>query len=402
MKPLESQINLRVVNNTALPQPVSILAIVPNQNTANNNNFLYEFNFTGQSYVGVTNVSINISNTSNPAVVVYNAPVTSQSIIGVVDALNSLNQGLFSYFGSTIYVTSNYYIYSNISIAGTSIFGTTTGSPYGLTIDSSGNVYTADGFPYVSKITPSGVSSIFATYPFPQNPQLITIDNNNNLYTANGTSNQVFKIDPLGSFGTYGGSAVNPSGITIDSLGNIYTCGIGSSTIFKIDTFGVTTNYGNIGTNNPTGLVCDSSGNIFVCCSGNDTIYKVTSAGVTTSFSTFPLSSLPIAITIDSSDNLYVAVQSLEYVSKITPLGVQTIYGVTGAGTLPVAIAIDNLTNIYTANSDLTITKILATGGSIIPLATIPSGFLSGIIVDSFYNVYVSNIVDNNVSLIVQ
>ena len=139
MNSSSSQINLRVVNNTALPQPVSMLSVITNPNTANNNNFLYEFDFTGQSYVGITNVSINISNTSNPTVVVYNAPVTSQSIIGVVDVLNTLNQGLFSYSGSIIYVSSNYYIYSNISIAGTSILGTTGGAPFGIVLDSFGN-----------------------------------------------------------------------------------------------------------------------------------------------------------------------------------------------------------------------------------------------------------------------
>jgi hypothetical protein len=51
MKSLNGQINLRVINNTALPQPVSILSILPNQNTANNNNILYEFNFASQSFV---------------------------------------------------------------------------------------------------------------------------------------------------------------------------------------------------------------------------------------------------------------------------------------------------------------------------------------------------------------
>ena len=124
MKPLDGQINLRVINNTALPQPVSILSIVPNSNTANNNNILYEFNFGSQSFVGVTNVSINISNTSNPTVVVYNAPVTSQSIIGVVNALNTLNQGLFSYSGTTIYVSSNYYIYGGLSLGSNAFVST--------------------------------------------------------------------------------------------------------------------------------------------------------------------------------------------------------------------------------------------------------------------------------------
>jgi hypothetical protein len=135
MKPLYSQINLKVVNNTALPQPVSILGIVPNQNSANNSNILYQFNLTGQSYIGITNVNINISNTSNPTIVVYSAPVITQSIQGVVDALNTLNQGIFSYSGTTIYVSSSYYIYSNISIAGTSIFGTTGTQPRDLLVD---------------------------------------------------------------------------------------------------------------------------------------------------------------------------------------------------------------------------------------------------------------------------
>jgi hypothetical protein len=115
MKPIESQINLRVVNNTALPQPVSILGIVPNSNTANNNNLLYEYDLTGQSFVGVTSVSIIISNTSNPSAIVYTAPVTSQNISGLVTALNTLNQGLFAYSGATIYVSSNFYIYQKLN-----------------------------------------------------------------------------------------------------------------------------------------------------------------------------------------------------------------------------------------------------------------------------------------------
>jgi len=116
MKPLESQINLRVKNNTALPQPVSILSIIPNQDSATNNNLLYEYDLTGQNYVGVTSISILIYNTSNPTIISYPAPVLSQSIIGVVTALNSLNQGLFSYSGNIIYVSSDFYIYSKLNV----------------------------------------------------------------------------------------------------------------------------------------------------------------------------------------------------------------------------------------------------------------------------------------------
>ena len=116
MNQLESQINLKVVNNTALPQPVSILGVVPNNNTANNSNKLYQFNLTGQNFTGITNVDILISNTSNPLPILNSATVVSQSIAGVVDALNTLNQGVFYYSGNTIYVSSSFYIYGKIDL----------------------------------------------------------------------------------------------------------------------------------------------------------------------------------------------------------------------------------------------------------------------------------------------
>jgi hypothetical protein len=116
MKPLEGQINLKVENNTVLTQPVSILGIVPNQNTANNNNLLYEYDLTGQIYVGVTSVTILIYTTSSPFIIPYLAPVISQSIIGVVSALNTLNVGLFYYSGNTIYVSSDFYIYTKLTV----------------------------------------------------------------------------------------------------------------------------------------------------------------------------------------------------------------------------------------------------------------------------------------------
>lgn len=116
MKPFESQINLKVVNNTALSQPVSILGVISNIDNANNSNKIYQYNLTGQNFTGITSVDIIISNTSNPLPITYSAPVTTQSLIGVVEALNSLNQGIFFYSGNIIYVSSSYYIYDKIDL----------------------------------------------------------------------------------------------------------------------------------------------------------------------------------------------------------------------------------------------------------------------------------------------
>lgn len=399
MKPFESQINLRVVNNTSLPQPVSILGVVASSNSANNSNILYEFNLTGQSFIGITSVNINIANTSNPTIVVYTATVTTQSIQGVVDALNTLNQGIFSYSGSTIYVSSDYYVYSNISIAGVSVFGTTGNAPFGIVVDSLGNVYTNNfNDSNVSKITSSGVSSILATTG--SSPIGITIDSLGNIYTANYSSNNVSKITPLGVSSVLGTTGFQPKAITIDSAGNVYTANQNSQNITKITPLGVSTNYGNLSSNVVVGMVVDSSGNVFVVCTAN-VVIKVTPAGVSTGFGVFPTGNNLSGIEIDSSNNIYVADQSDQIIYKLTPSAVQTIYGT--ASSNPQFITIDSSSNIYSYNQDDSVNKILATGGTtIIADLSVYVTTGTGIVVDSYNNVFVSDSNNDVVYLIVQ
>jgi hypothetical protein len=399
MKSLNGQINLRVINNTALPQPVSILSIVPNQNTANNNNILYEFNFSGQSFVGVTNVSINISNTSNPTIVVYNVQVLSESIAGVVNALNTLNQGLFSYSGTIIYVSSNYYIYSNIIIAGLSLLGTTGTNPVAIVLDSLGNVYTANnGSSNVSKITPLGVSTIFASVGgFPSS---IAIDSSNNLYVNNPFLNNISKITPLGVSTIFASTGTRPIAITVDNVGNIYTANLISKNITKITPLGIATNYGSLNTQNPLALVIDSVGNAFVVCQQNFVI-KITPSGVSSNFGTFPVSDFLGDIVIDSLDNIYVSDLTNDTVYKLTPSAVQTVYGTTPLPYSPTKLAIDSLNNIYTLNDYITY-KILATGGTVLLQDLSGLGIFSAITVDSSFNVYVTDSTFNKVYLIIQ
>lgn len=400
MKPFESQINLRVVNNTSLAQPVSILGVVANTNSANNSNILYEFNLTGQSFVGITSVNINIANTSNPTIVVYTAPVTTQSIQGVVDALNTLNQGIFSYSGSTIYVSSDYYVYSNISISGISTFGTTGNSPVALVVNNLGNVYTANANDNnVSQITPLGVSTIFASVGLI--PLAIAIDSSGNIYTANNSSNNVTKITPLGVSSTLGTTDFQPKAITIDSANNVYTANQNGNNITKITPLGVSTNYGNLSSNVVVGMVVDSSGNVFVVCSAN-VVIKVTPAGVSTGFGVFPIGNNLSGIAIDSSNNIYVADQSDQIIYKLTPSAVQTIYGT--STDFPQEITIDSSDNIYCINQNQTIDKILASGGTttIADFGGYGSTVLAGITLDNYNNIYLSDILNEVVYLVVQ
>ena len=108
-------INLKIRNNTSATQNVSLFGVVPDPNSANNINNLYQFDLTGQSYVGIVSVSITYAPTSTLFYTTASVPVTNQSIQGVVDALNTLNIGIFTLSGNIISVASNTYVYQNIT-----------------------------------------------------------------------------------------------------------------------------------------------------------------------------------------------------------------------------------------------------------------------------------------------
>lgn len=112
---MKSQINLKITNNTSLEQSISLFGVVSNPNSANNSNNLYSFDLSGQSFVGIISVSITYAPSNTLIYTTTNVSVDSQSIQGVVNALNTLNIGVFTYSGNIINVASNVYIYQNIT-----------------------------------------------------------------------------------------------------------------------------------------------------------------------------------------------------------------------------------------------------------------------------------------------
>jgi DNA-binding beta-propeller fold protein YncE len=244
---------------------------------------------------------------------------------------------------------------SKITPAGVStVLGTTGTSPRGIAIDSAGNVYTANNTSYnVSKITPAGVSTILGTTG--TYPMGIAHDNDGNIYTANSGSNNVSKITPAGVSTILGTTGASPYAVAIDSAGNVYTSNYFSNNVSKITPAGVSTVLGTTGTS-PRGIAIDSAGNIYTANSGSNNVSKITPAGVSTILGTTGTD--PIGIAIDSAENIYTANSGSNNVSKITPAGVSTILGTTG--TYPIGIAHDNDGNIYTANfSSSNVSKII-------------------------------------------
>jgi len=291
--------------------------------------------------------------------------------------------------------------------------------PYGLALDSSGNLYVADkANDTIRMVTASGVVTTLA-----------------------GTA---------GTFGTMDGTGAaaqfnQPVGLAVASGGVIYVADSSNHTIRKIASGGVVTTLagapGRAGYvdatglsaefNQPYGIAIGGSGNLYVTELGNNTIRMVTPGGVVTTVAgtsgspgsvdgtgTSARFNQPIGIAIDASGNLYVADSSNNTIRKIASGGaVTTLAGSPGsAGTAdgtgsaarfhsPRGVATDAAGNIYVADSESCTIRKVTPGGVVTTLAGAPGNFASapgtgaaalfdvpvGVAVDKTGNVYVSN-----------
>ena len=364
--------------------------------------------------------------------------------------------------------------------------------PAGIAVDSNGNAYVSDTYNYtVRKINSAGVVTTFAGTAGQQGsadgtgaaarfqyPGGIAVDSSGNVYVADGkgivfrygmASNSIRKITPAGlvttiAGGVSGGSADGNGaaasfngvrGVAVDSSGNIFVADEDNSTIRKITPSGeVTTLAGSAeitdyvdGTgaaarfNRTRDVAVDPNGNVYVADRANAAIRKITPAGVVTTivgrdallgFDTSYLSlgsaadgngaaarfRFPQGVAVDSNGNVHVADSGNSTIRKITSAGVVTTFAGTagqqgsadGTGAAarfksPSGIAIDSSGNAYVAdNSGSTIRKI-SPAGAVTTLAGTAGvtgsadgigalarfNLLQGVTVDSNNNVYVAD-----------
>ena len=296
--------------------------------------------------------------------------------------------------------------------------------PYGVTVDSGGNLYIADyGNNRIRKVGTNGIITTVAgngtngysgdggaaTNATLSDPYGVTVDSGGNLYIADYFNNRIRKVGTNGIITTVAGNGIdgysgdggaatnaalsNPDCVTVDSGGNLYIVDNFHNVIRKVGTNGVITtvagngSYGysgdggaatNAKLNDPTGVTVDSGGNLYISDYENNRVRKVGTNGIITTVAGNGTQGYsgdggaashaqlyhPTSVTVDSGGNLYIADYENNRVRKVGTNGVITTVagngtqGYSGDGSMatdaqlnyPADVSVDSISNLYIAD----------------------------------------------------
>jgi hypothetical protein len=297
--------------------------------------------------------------------------------------------------------------------------------PYGVAVDSAGNVYIADGFNYrVEKVTPDGQLSFFAgngisgvpvagpALSSPLNVHSLAVDSSDNVYIADVSDHVVEKVTPSGAMTRFAGNGTNlspaqgvatavslpgPSGVAAGSGGNIYINDYTGSRVDKVDAAGTLSFFAGTASsgaavqgpasasplNFPFGVGTDPAGNVYIADRGNNRVEKVDSAGQLSFFAgtgaagaatqgspTASALNTPVAVVADGAGNVYIADVNNNRVEKVdlatTPPAPINLTAAPGNGSAAL-----NFTPGPDGGAPITGYEV-STGGVYAPLATSP------------------------------
>ena len=292
--------------------------------------------------------------------------------------------------------------------------GPYSGGPYGIAVDSAGNLYIADtSNNRVRKVsngvitTVAGGGSVLgdngpATGAQLNGPTGVAADSAGNLYIADLGNNRIRKVSN-GVITTVAGNGTpsysgddgpatsaqlnGPSGVAVDSAGNVYIVDEGNSRIRKVSNGVITTVAGggsvlgdngpatSAQLNGPSSVSADSIGDLYIADTGDNRIRKVSNGAITTvagngnplgdnGTATSAELSNPSGVAVDSAGELYIADLGNNRIRKVSNGVITTVAGngtagysgdngpATGAQLYgPSGVALDSAGNLYIADT---------------------------------------------------
>jgi sugar lactone lactonase YvrE len=281
----------------------------------------------------------------------------------------------------------------------------------GVTVDSVGNLFIADGNSCIRKVAANGIISTVAgngTIGYSGDggaavnamlsiPSDVIVDSVGNLFIVDYLNNCIRKVATNGIITTVENSVelTYLSGVTIDSMNNLFFSDFFNRCIRKMDTNGVitiiagngATGYsgdGGVATNatfaSPDGLMVDNAGNLLIADADNNCIRKVDTNGIITTVAgngtagysgdgaeaTNAMLSGPSYVTVDNTGNLFISDRGNVRIREVDTNGIITT--VAGDGTsgyfgnggpaasaasyYPSGVAVDSVGNLFIADAD--------------------------------------------------
>jgi sugar lactone lactonase YvrE len=293
--------------------------------------------------------------------------------------------------------------------------------PTALAIDSSGVFYVADpGHSRIAKISPQGELTNVVGDGFPGNywsdsgkatdsalssPFGVAVDSSGNLYIADFGNNRVRKVAVDGSITTIAGNGnpgfagdggpataaqlKTPAGVAVDASGNVYIADSGNNRIRKVSKNGVITTVAGRGDINPPlgdggsatsaalagplAVAVDASGNLYIADTNFLLIRKVSTAGIITTlagsnyYAPSPINiGLPTGLALDTNGDVFITgfaglTELLANGAFSTVVGNQFGHAASGDGgpaskaalTSPISVALDGTGNVYISGGPL-------------------------------------------------
>jgi DNA-binding beta-propeller fold protein YncE len=231
-------------------------------------------------------------------------------------------------------------------------------APFGVAVDSSGNVYIADsGQSAIKKWTAANNTVANLVSSGLSKPRGVAVDGPGNVYISDYANNAVYEwpaststntntLTPLVSAGLF-----NPLGVTVDGAGNVYIADYGDLAIkeFSPATGNLITLVSS-GLLYPSGVAVDAAGNVYFSDTGNNAIKKWSAADSNVTTLASGLAG-PSGVAVDGAGNVYFADTGNNAIKEWSAAN-NTLNTLPPSGlSQPWGVAVDSARNVYFANT---------------------------------------------------